>query len=171
MQDIKLLFGPPQTLTDRQTEALGRLQRATLAYAETIEDVVPQTEDRERALQTLKDAQLLGEKAIRFGYNILTHARMRQLFQPIHARDEIVDRAWFNHHNFCDLLKWGVESGFDPESQREALQRGVYGTLWTTEIRVSKKIPQGLAYLIGSNDGDDDLQPDWTPTLNKLVVI
>ena len=67
---------------------------------------------------------------------------------------DLVTTKYFMHINeFTDILKWGAGGGqgtgggdFDPVTQREVLQTGLYGHIWGADILVSKIVPPGTVY-------------------------
>lgn len=53
-----------------------------------------------------------------------------------------------NYSEYTDILRFSGQTDFDPVTQREVLQTGLVGHLWTTDILVSKMIPRGTVYLL-----------------------
>ena len=52
-----------------------------------------------------------------------------------------------NYSEFADIMKFGRDQ-FDPVTQREVLQTGLVGHLWTLDILVSKVVPRGTIWVI-----------------------
>jgi hypothetical protein len=132
-------------------------------------ELLPDVQDREKALDALREVQLRGESAIQLG-TILTPQLLDRLFLPIEGRDLLVNRVWVNVHNFADLRKYGRDR-LELVTERVKLQQGIYAHLGFTEIRCSKKIPQGFVYMTASDEGDGDLASDWVPDASKLVKL
>jgi hypothetical protein len=170
MTDIKQLFGAPRTLDDKQAKALVTLQQATLAYAEILQAHVPHTEDKEKAFTLLKDVQLLGEKAIRFGRGILSPPVIADLFRDVELRNTRVVRFWVNAFNYADIRKFGHDI-FDSETSVNKIKEGIHGRVWGAEVRVARKIPKDFVVVVGADEGDVDLHPDWNPVGDKLISI
>lgn len=161
-------FGPPKPLTDDQVRRLSVTQSTFLAAANAVLETVPATPDRERALNLLRESKLASEAAIRFGRSILTREVLADLFGPVQAQDKLVASIWLNAVDFEDLLKYCSDI-LDAETKREVLQKGVYGRVWNTEVRVSKKIPAGMAKLVASDEEWE--MPSEGPSSDELVRI
>ena len=52
-----------------------------------------------------------------------------------------------NAQAFADIRAWGREE-FDPVTQHEVLQTGLFGHLWTADILISKKVPMDTVYVL-----------------------
>lgn len=163
-------IGKPQPLTDAQVVKLSEFHELTLSYGKRLLELLPNVAEREKAIDALRELQLRGEAAIRVGRSVLTPGILADLFGPIQARDVLVSRLWINAHEWADLLKTGRDV-VDQVAQRAVLQAGIYGHIWTTEIRCSRKIPQGHVYMTASDEGDADLAPDWVPDASKFVKL
>jgi len=61
--------------------------------------------------------------------------------------DLIPAKFVMNFSEYADLLKFGRDQ-FDPVTQREVLQTGLVGHMWTLDILVSKMVPRGTVYCI-----------------------
>ncbi len=65
-------------------------------------------------------------------------------------RWDLVTTKFFMHINeFNEILNWSSGGGtgdFDPVTQREVLQTGLYAHIWGTDILVSKIVPPGTIY-------------------------
>ena len=52
-----------------------------------------------------------------------------------------------NAQAFADIRGWDNRD-FDPVSQYEVLQTGVFGHIWTADILISKKVPLNTVYVL-----------------------
>jgi len=68
--------------------------------------------------------------------------------------DLVTTKFFMNINEFTDILNWGSGGGqaagiggeFDPVTQREVLQTGLYAKIWGADIMVSKIVPAGTVY-------------------------
>ena len=67
--------------------------------------------------------------------------------------DLVTSKFFMNINEFNDILNWGSGGGqgptggeFDPVSQREVLQTGLYAKIWGADIMVSKIVPPGTVF-------------------------
>lgn len=59
--------------------------------------------------------------------------------------DLVTSKLFMNIEQFNDVRKFNNDV-FDPVTQREVLQTGLFGHIWTADIIVSKVIPAGTVY-------------------------
>ena len=52
-----------------------------------------------------------------------------------------------NAQAFADIRAWDNRD-FDPVTQYEVLQTGLFGHLWTAQILISKKVPENTIYVL-----------------------
>ena len=52
-----------------------------------------------------------------------------------------------NAQAFADIRTWGRDE-FDPVTQHEVLQTGLFGHIWTADILISKKCPLDTVYVL-----------------------
>ena len=52
-----------------------------------------------------------------------------------------------NAQSFADIRTWGRDE-FDPVTQHEVLQTGLFGHIWTADILISKKVPLDTVYVL-----------------------
>ncbi len=157
MMDIQSIFGPPRQLQDFQVERLRRLQESFLVMAKAIIDNTPNVPDREKALEALRNAKTLADSAARIHRSIVTVDTLADLFKPTELRNTRVTRAWFNVVDYADVRKFGRDI-IDPECDVARLKQGIQGRIWNVEIRTSRKVPEGLAMIVGEDQGDSDLE-------------
>lgn len=76
-----------------------------------------------------------------------------EIKQQIDRWDLVTTKYFMNINEFTDILKWGSGGGqgvgggdFDPVTQREVLQTGLYAHIWGSDIMVSKIVPPGTIY-------------------------
>lgn len=67
-------------------------------------------------------------------------------FAQIERHDLRVARVFMNARDYADLRKFGRDI-LDIESQRDLLKTGLMGTLWGSQIIVSRLVPAGTVYV------------------------
>ena len=80
--------------------------------------------------------------------NALSRTAMLSALAEIGKWDLVPAKFVMNYSEYVDILKFNGETDFDPVTQREILQTGLVGHLWTTDILVSKMIPRGTVYCL-----------------------
>ena len=81
----------------------------------------------------------------------LTRLALTQAFQAVERHDLVVNTILMNSQEFADIRVWG-QNEFDPVTQREVLQTGLYGHLWTADILLSRRVPPGSVYLLADKE-------------------
>ena len=165
-------FQPPTPLEDEQVVKMRRLQEGTLHLANLLADILPNVDDRDKAIEALKEVKLFGESAIKWGRTILTPAVLAQHFAPTEARDLRVVRVWMNVFNFADVRKWGRDI-LNVESQAINLRKGIMGVAFNATLCVTKQIKPGYIVVISDHEAEEtksyDLEPGWIPAPNQLI--
>lgn len=94
----------------------------------------------ENTVQDITDAGLLKRDLV-------------ELKAQVDRWDLVTTKYFMNINEFTDILKWGSGGGqgvgggeFDPVTQREVLQTGLYAHIWGADIIVSKIVPPGTVY-------------------------
>lgn len=77
----------------------------------------------------------------------LTRTALTKAFQEIEKHDLVVTKIVMNASQFADIRAWG-QNEFDPVTQHEVLQTGLFGHIWTADILISKKVPAGTVYVL-----------------------
>ena len=77
----------------------------------------------------------------------LTREALTQAFKEVEKHDLVVTKIVMNATEFADIRAWG-QNEFDPVTQHEVLQTGLFGHIWTADILISKKVPQGTVYVL-----------------------
>lgn len=77
----------------------------------------------------------------------LTRAALTSAFREVEKHDLVVTKVVMNATSFADIRAWGREE-FDPVTQHEVLQTGLFGHIWTADILISKKVPQDTVYVL-----------------------
>ena len=80
--------------------------------------------------------------------NTLSRAAMLSAMAEIGKWDLVPAKFVMNYSEYVDILTWNGGTDFDPVTQREILQTGLVGHLWTTDILVSKMVPRGTVYCL-----------------------
>lgn len=77
----------------------------------------------------------------------LQRAALTKAFQEVEKHDLVVTKIVMNASAFADIRAWG-QNEFDPVTQHEVLQTGLFGHIWTADILISKKVPQNVVYVL-----------------------
>jgi hypothetical protein len=79
--------------------------------------------------------------------NQLTRDALVSGLSEVGKWDLVPAKFCMNFSEYSDLMKFGRDQ-FDPVTQREVLQTGLVGHLWTLDILVSKVVPRGTIWVI-----------------------
>jgi len=79
--------------------------------------------------------------------NTLTRDAMVTALAEVGKWDLVPQKFVMNYSEYADIMKFGRDQ-FDPVTQRELLQTGLVGHLWTLDILVSKMVPRGTVYVL-----------------------
>ena len=77
----------------------------------------------------------------------LTRDALTAAFREVEKHDLVATKIVMNAYAFADIRKWGRDE-FDPVTQHEVLQTGLFGHLWTADILISKKVPLNTVYVL-----------------------
>ncbi len=75
----------------------------------------------------------------------VTKAALNNLVAEVDKWDLVTSRLFMNIKSFSGFRAF-ENTEFDPVTQREVLQTGLYGHLWTADIIVSKVVPANTVY-------------------------
>ena len=96
---------------------------------------------------SLIDASATSVNPVTISTGGLTREALTRAFQEIEKHDLVVTKIVMNASSFADIRSWG-QNEFDPVTQHEVLQTGLFGHLWTADILISKKVPAGAVYVM-----------------------
>ena len=77
----------------------------------------------------------------------LTKDALKTAFAEVEKHDLIVTKVVMNAQAFADIRGWGRDE-FDPVTQYEVLQTGLFGHIWTADLLISKKVPLNTVYVL-----------------------
>jgi hypothetical protein len=77
----------------------------------------------------------------------LTRELLTDAFRNIEQHDLVATKVVMNAVAFADIRAWGRDD-FDPVTQHEVLQTGLFGHLWTADILVSKMCPGNKVFVL-----------------------
>jgi len=77
----------------------------------------------------------------------LSRVALTQAFQEVEKHDLVVTKIVMNAQAFASIRSWG-QNEFDPVTQHEVLQTGLFGHIWTADILISKKVPLNTVYVL-----------------------
>lgn len=75
----------------------------------------------------------------------VTRNNLLDLVVQVDRWDLVTSKVFMNIEQFNDIRKFNNDV-FDPVTQREVLQTGLFGHIWTADIIVSKVVPAGTMY-------------------------
>lgn len=81
------------------------------------------------------------------GGTSLTRDLLTEAFREVEKNDLVVTKVVMNATSFADIRGWGRDD-FDPVTQHEVLQTGLFGHIWTADILVSKKCPMDKVFVL-----------------------
>jgi len=88
-----------------------------------------------------------GVNAVTISTTGLTRESLTQAFKEVEKHDLVVTKIVMNAQAFADIRSWGQQE-FDPVTQHEVLQTGLFGHLWTADILISKKVPLNTVFVL-----------------------
>lgn len=77
----------------------------------------------------------------------LTREALTKAFREIEKHDLVATKIVMNATSFADIRAWGRDD-FDPVTQHEVLQTGLFGHIWTADILISKKCPTDQVFVL-----------------------
>lgn len=119
-------------------------------------NVIDRAQQRAKAdIMAVEDAEIFSllEKsatavnAVTMSTGGLQRAALTKAFQEVEKHDLVVTKIVMNASAFADIRAWG-QNEFDPVTQHEVLQTGLFGHIWTADILVSKKVPANTVYVL-----------------------
>lgn len=124
---------------ERRFNVIDRAQQRAKADIMAVED--------EEIFRLIDEAASSGVNAITVSSNGLTRAALTQAFKEVEKHDLVVTKIVMNAQAFADIRAWG-QNEFDPVTQHEVLQTGLFGHIWTADILISKKVPLNTVYVL-----------------------
>lgn len=95
----------------------------------------------------LIDAAAKSTNLVTKSTNGLTRESLTAAFKEVEKHDLAVTKIVMNAQAFADIRAWGQRE-FDPVTQHEVLQTGLFGHIWTANIFISKKVPIDTVYVL-----------------------
>lgn len=123
---------------ERRFNVIDRAQQRAKADIMAVED---------EEIFKLIDAAAASTNAVTVVEGGLTRDALTKAFKEIEKHDLVVTKIVMNAQAFADIRAWGREE-FDPVTQHEVLQTGLFGHLWTADILISKKVPMDTVYVL-----------------------
>jgi hypothetical protein len=144
--DIRSVFGPKKLFTDSQLEIINQMRGDFLLLATNVGRKTHVNHMQEKGLEHLKEALHCFERSLTIR-TLLTPDLIAEAFCSIERLDKRVSRVWMNANIFCDVRMCCREI-FTPETKLELLKSGLQGLLWSTEVFLSRNIPDLSIVLI-----------------------
>ncbi len=104
-----------------------------------------QAQEDTNIFAALDFASTLENTATAVSGGTLTKAGLNNLVAEVDKWDLVTSRLFMNIKTFSGFRTFN-QSEFDPVTQRELLQTGLYGHIWTADIIVSKVVPANTVY-------------------------
>ena len=106
------------------------------------------------AIQKLEDSEILRDiaAAVRTSQTVtqsgdLSIASLNYAFSTIESHDCTVAKIVMHPRQYADLRLFGRDV-YDEATRRDVLMSGLFGHLWTADIHVSHRVPEGSVYLL-----------------------
>lgn len=106
------------------------------------------------ALQKLEDTEVLADiqAAVRQSQTVnqsgdLSIASLNYAFSTIESHDLTVAKIVMHPRQYADLRLFGREV-YDEATRRDVLMSGLFGHLWTADIHVSHRVPEGQVFML-----------------------
>ena len=155
-------------IKERRFNIIDRAQQRAKSDIMAVED---------QTIFSLLDAASTAVNAVTNSVSSLTRDALTQAFAEVEKHDLAVSKIVMNAQAFADIRKWG-QNEFDPVTQHEVLQTGIFGRLWTADIIISKMVPLNTIYIcadpefVGVMPIRQDLQviPNDDPTNLRLIL-
>jgi len=96
---------------------------------------------------SLIDAASVSVNPVTVSSGGLTRSALTEAFKEVEKNDLVVTKVVMNAQSFADIRSWGRDE-FDPVTQHEVLQTGLFGHIWTADILISKKVPLNTVYVL-----------------------
>ena len=112
-----------------------------------------QAQEDANIFAALQFASTLENDAITSGstnYGIVK-SDLANLYSEVDKWDLITARIFMNIKTFAGFRTF-TQTDFDPVTQRELLQTGLFGRLWTADVIVSKVVPAWTVYAVADAD-------------------
>ncbi|AEO93298.1 major head protein [Bacillus phage G] len=123
---------------ERRFNVIDRAQQRAKADIMAVEDA---------EIFSLLEGAATAVNAVTISSGGLQRAALTKAFQEVEKHDLVVTKIVMNASAFADIRAWG-QNEFDPVTQHEVLQTGLFGHIWTADILISKKVPQNTVYVL-----------------------
>jgi len=144
--DIQSVFGPKKLFTDSQLEIINQMRGDFLLLATNVGKKTNKNPMQDKGLEHLKEALHCFERSLTTP-TLLTPDLIADAFLSVERLDKRVSRVWMTASTFCNVRKH-CRDIFTPETKIEFLRSGLQGLLWSTEVFLSRSIPDLSIVLI-----------------------
>lgn len=124
---------------ERRFNVIDRAQQRAKADIMAVEDA--------EIFSLIDEAASSGVNSVTVSSTGLTREALTQAFKEVEKHDLVVTKIVMNAQAFADIRAWG-QNEFDPVTQHEVLQTGLFGHIWTADILISKKVPLNTVYVL-----------------------
>lgn len=124
---------------ERRFNVIDRAQQRAKSDIMAVED--------QEIFSLIDQAATTGVNAVTVSSTGLTREALTQAFKEVEKHDLVVTKIVMNAQAFADIRAWG-QNEFDPVTQHEVLQTGLFGHIWTADILISKKVPLNTVYVL-----------------------
>jgi len=106
------------------------------------------------AIQKLEDTEILRDinAAVKTDQTVtqsgdLSIASLNYAFSTVEAHDLTVNKIVMHPRQYADLRLFGRDV-YDEATRRDILMSGLFGHLWTADIHVSHRVPEGSVFML-----------------------
>jgi hypothetical protein len=163
--DIQAVFGPKKLFTDSQLEIINQMRGDFLLLATNVGRKTNKNPMQEKGLEHLKEALHCFERSLTTPTTLTPDLIADALFS-VERRDKRVSRVWMSASTFCNLRKY-CRDIFEPETHIELLRTGLQGLIWSTEVFISRNIPDLSLVLIPEKE-EETFSKDTVPLEAQL---
>jgi hypothetical protein len=119
-------------------------------------NVIDRAQQRAKAdIMAVEDAEIFGLinaaaddiNPVTISEGGLKREALTAAFKEVEKHDLVVTKIVMNAQTFADIRAWGRED-FDPVTQHEVLQTGLFGHIWSADILISKKVPENTVFVL-----------------------
>lgn len=162
---LEHLFGP-HVVDSYQKDQQILVEQAALVFARLLDEKLPEGELKKSVILKLREVTLLAldtmANAGKLDWGTILMEHYRDVFCQLEMKDYLVSRVTMSSANFAELLEYGREAEFEPETRAVEIKKGLYGKLFErVEVYVKKDQPDGV-YLLHAEVTDSDVNPIQT---------
>lgn len=141
--EFEIVANPTIRIKEARQRRFNAIDRAQQLARQEI-----QAQEDANIFAALDFAATIENTAITFaGGTGISRNTLLDLSTQVDRWDLVTSKFFMNIEQFSNIRKFNSDV-FDPVTQREVLQTGLFGHIWTADIIVSKVVPSGTIYAV-----------------------